>query len=121
MAGLIGVPMAAGAVERAAPNPQVETVIVTGSQDGLDLQRSADSGALGDKSLLDTPFSVTVVDAEEIARTQASSVAQIFFDDPSVLSSSTSATTNWWGAQVRASTGRWGCGCSGDGRALGLC
>lgn len=78
---------------------QDDTVVITG--DRVSQDRVADSGALGPRQLLDTPFSVTVVDADDIARRQANSVAQIFVNDPSVFSSSASATTNWWGAQVR--------------------
>lgn len=99
---LAGVP-AAGVVaaEADAEETRLETVVVTAERLGLDLQRSAGNGALGSRSLLDTPFSLTVIDSEDIARRQAASVAQIFINDPSVVSSSPSATTNWWGAQIR--------------------
>lgn len=59
------------------------------------------SGALGSKSLLDTPFSITVVNADELERRQVNSVAQMFFNDPSISSAAPSGTTNWWGAQIR--------------------
>ena len=80
---------------------RMDTVVVTGSRDGLGLDEAASNGALGHRQVLDTPFSVTVIDSEDIARRQATSVAQIFINDPSVSSSSTSGTTNWWGPQMR--------------------
>jgi iron complex outermembrane receptor protein len=92
---LVALPMAQ-AQERAAGS---ETVIVTGKRMGL--EQTVSNGALGQKSLLDTPFSVTVIDAEDIYRRQADSIAQIFINDPSVSSSSTAGTTNWWGPQIR--------------------
>ena len=76
-----------------------DTVVINGQR--ASQEKISDNGALGSRQLLDTPFSVTVVDADDIARRQANSVAQIFINDPSVFSASTSATTNWWGAQVR--------------------
>jgi len=96
--------MAASAQDADSEAPAVkrmETVVVTGTRDGLGLDDSASSGALGQKKILDTPFSLTVVDSDDLARRQATSVAQIFFNDPSVSSSSTSGTTNWWGPQMR--------------------
>ncbi len=59
------------------------------------------SGALGNKSLLDTPFSITVVDSADISKRQATTIAQIFANDPSVFSFATAGTTNWWGTQIR--------------------
>ena len=80
---------------------RMDTVVVTGTRDGLGLDESASGGALGNRQVLDTPFSVTVIDSDDISRRQAYSVAQIFINDPSVSSSSTSGTTNWWGPQIR--------------------
>jgi len=78
-----------------------QTVIVTGKKIDKGQNQTTENGALGEKSLLDTPFSVTVVNEAELSRRQANSVGQIFVNDPSVFSSSPSATTDWWGAQIR--------------------
>ena len=76
-------------------------IIVNGLRAGEGQNQAADSGALGSKSLLDTPYSVTVVDAEDIAKRQATTIGQIFINDPAVSSFATAGTTNWWGLQIR--------------------
>ncbi|MGN7999741.1 TonB-dependent siderophore receptor [Sphingomonas sp. 22176] len=76
-------------------------IIVTGLKPDEGQNRIGENGAMGAKALLDTPYSVTVVDAEDIARRQANSIAQIFANDPSVFSSAPSGSTNWWGTQIR--------------------
>lgn len=80
---------------------ELDTVIVHGTRIGTSLETTATNGALGDKKLLDTPYAVTVVDADEISRRQVNSVAQLFINDPSISSASPAATTAWWGAQMR--------------------
>lgn len=80
---------------------EVQTVVVTGKKAEKGQNETAANGALGEKSLLDTPFSLTVVDEADLSKRQAASVAQIFVNDPSVFSSSPSGTTDWWGAQIR--------------------
>lgn len=65
------------------------------------LSRRSDSGALGNKAVLDTPFSVTVVGSDEIVQRGAKSIGQIFFNDPSVYTPTTSSSTDWWGTQIR--------------------
>lgn len=100
MLACIGITGEAIAAESAETNPR-DDIIVTGLaiDDGLNQTRGG--GALGGKKLLDTPFSVTVVDSEDIAKRQATTIAQIFVNDPSVFSFSTAGTTNWWGTQIR--------------------
>ena len=94
MALLIARVASAQDADPAAPEvKRMDTVIVTGVHEGLGLEDSASSGALGQRKVLDTPFSVTVIGNEDILRRQATSVAQIFINDPSVSSSSTSGTT----------------------------
>jgi iron complex outermembrane receptor protein len=70
------------------------TIVVNGLKMDEGQNRAAASGALGVKSLLDTPFSVTVVDKEELARRQVTTIGQIFINDPSVSSFATAGTTN---------------------------
>lgn len=59
------------------------------------------SGALGNKSILDTPFSIISVDGDEIRRRGAKTIGQIFANDPSVYTPSASSTTTWWGNSIR--------------------
>lgn len=65
------------------------------------LARRSDSGALGSKAVLDTPFSITVVGSDEIVQRGATSIGQIFFNDPSVYTPTTASSTDWWGTQIR--------------------
>jgi iron complex outermembrane receptor protein len=76
-------------------------IIVNGLRVDEGQNKVTGNGALGAKSLLDTPYSITVVDREDIAKRQATSIAQIFVNDPSVFSFATAGTTNWWGTQIR--------------------
>jgi hypothetical protein len=57
------------------------TIVVNGLKMDEGQNRAAASGALGVKSLLDRPFSVTII-------------GQIFINDPSVSSFATVGTTN---------------------------
>lgn len=65
------------------------------------LAKETTAGALGAKTVLDTPFSITVVDSQEIAERGAKSIGQIFANDASVYTSTASSTTDWWGTQIR--------------------
>ncbi|SER83169.1 TonB-dependent siderophore receptor [Sphingobium sp. YR768] len=91
----------ADAAEDAARPDANEAIIVTGLKPDEGQNRVSQGGALGAKALLDTPYSVTVIDADDIARRQANSIGQIFANDPSVFSSAPSGSTNWWGTQIR--------------------
>ncbi|PUA30196.1 MAG: TonB-dependent siderophore receptor [Cellvibrio sp. 79] len=59
------------------------------------------TGALGNKTILDTPFSITTVDSEEIIDRGAKSLGQIFVNDASVYAPTPSSQTDWWGTQIR--------------------
>jgi iron complex outermembrane receptor protein len=76
-------------------------IVVNGLREDEGQNQSADGGALGRKLLIDTPYSVTVVDAEDISKRQATTIGQIFVNDPGVFSFATAGTTNWWGLQIR--------------------
>jgi len=65
------------------------------------LKRSSSAGALGNKAILDTPFSLTVVDEQEIIERGARSIGQIFANDASVYTPTSSFTTDWWGTKIR--------------------
>lgn len=67
----------------------------------LNLDQSSTTGALGTKRLLDTPFSVTIVTQDDIARRQATTLGQIFINDPSVSDSVPTGSTTWNGMQIR--------------------
>lgn len=80
---------------------ELDTVRVKGERLGLNLNLDASAGALGTKRLLDTPFSVTVVEQEDIEKRGATTLGDIFINDPSVYAAEPSATTAWWGTQIR--------------------
>ena len=84
-----------------APAAEQNEVIVTGLRTDDGQNRVASNGALGARTLLDTPYSLTVIDEADIRRRQATSIGQIFANDPSVYSAAPAATTNWWGTQIR--------------------
>lgn len=93
------------AEERAA---RLKTVVVNAdavtdsSSAQLDyLTKQTETGALGNKTVLDTPFSITEIDSKEIVTRGAKSIGQIFVNDPSVYAPTPSAQTDWWGTQIR--------------------
>ncbi|ESQ90981.1 TonB-dependent siderophore receptor [Asticcacaulis benevestitus] len=67
---------------------QIETVTVKG------LRRTAipTTGALGTRSALDTPFGLSVIDADALLDRQVNSLGQVFADDPSVNAAGNSYT-----------------------------
>jgi iron complex outermembrane receptor protein len=65
------------------------------------LKKNAEAGAFGNRSVLDTPFSMKVVESNEIVERGAKSIGQIFFNDASVYTPTPSAQTDWWGTQIR--------------------
>ena len=94
------------AAARPGPDATLPTVTVTATAAAPSsrltyLLKDATTGALGHKSLLDTPFSVTVVDSQEITERGAKSIGQIFVNDASVYTPTSSFTTDWWGTQIR--------------------
>ncbi len=98
---LLATPVLADEAPDATAASEIQTVVVTGKKVEKGQNETTANSALGEKSLLDTPFSVTVIDEADLSKRQAASVAQIFVNDPSVFSSSPSGTTDWWGAQIR--------------------
>lgn len=92
---------AAQTMRKATSDPASNEIIVTGLPLDEGQNKVSVNGALGDKTLLDTPYSITVVDKDDIARRQATTIAQIFVNDPSISSFATAGTTNWWGTQIR--------------------
>lgn len=65
------------------------------------LSKENDTGALGNKTVLDTPFSITVIGSDEIMERGAKSIGQIFVNDASVYAPTPSSSTDWWGTQIR--------------------
>jgi iron complex outermembrane receptor protein len=86
--------------EEAAPDAK-QTILVNGQREDEGQIRVTGNGAMGSKTLLDTPYSITLVDQEDITRRQVTSIGQVFQNDPSVYSSAPSAAINWWGTQIR--------------------
>lgn len=76
-----------------------DDIVVIGTQERL--KQPVSGGALGEKRLLDTPFTMSVVDKDDIAKRQATSIGQIFINDPGVFSYASPGTTNWWSTQIR--------------------
>ena len=68
---------------------------------GLDLQRKVNSGALGQRSALETPFSSATASAEAIAQSPPAKQADLFYTDASVQD--TGSTAGGWASytQVR--------------------
>jgi len=62
---------------------QLSTVTVTASSAGLYRATEASTGALGSRSLLDTPFSISATTAELIQNQQAIDINEAFKNDPS--------------------------------------
>ncbi|MGR6328028.1 TonB-dependent receptor plug domain-containing protein [Sphingomonas sp. XXL09] len=95
----------------ALAQPAVAQVQSTGDpvdQDRTDIvvstaaeRRAADGGALGTRSILDTPFSVHVVGAEELAERQVKSLARVFAQDVSVVANGDTYTFNAYSQTVR--------------------
>lgn len=86
---------------------QLKSIVVTADAEESSsakleyLTKANDTGALGNKTVLDTPFSITVIDSDEIIERGAKSIGQIFVNDASVYAPTPSASTDWWGTQIR--------------------
>ncbi|MEB3791635.1 TonB-dependent receptor [Acinetobacter sp. IK40] len=83
---------------------QLPVIKVKAESHNVELKKQIGSGALGSRSILNTPFSMAVVESEDILKRGAKSIAQIFANDASVYSTTSSSTTDWWGAQIRGLT-----------------
>lgn len=103
--GLLAMTATAQASELAdsadATDERKADIIVNGLRVDEGQNRVTGNGASGAKTLLDTPYSITVVDREDISMRQATSIGQIFVNDPAVFSYSPAGTTDWWGTQIR--------------------
>lgn len=53
------------------------------------------TGALGDRSVHDTPYAISVVGQEDITKRQVVSLGQVFFNDPSVVTQVNSYASGW--------------------------
>ncbi|MCH4249233.1 MAG: TonB-dependent receptor [Acinetobacter populi] len=80
---------------------QLPVIAVVAESKQHSLKKITQSGALGSKSILDTPFSVTVVESDDISKRGAKTLGQIFINDPAVYSQSAAMATDWWGTAVR--------------------
>lgn len=84
----------------------LQAVQVTASATAADsplgyLSKEVVAGALGNKPVLDTPFSISVVGSEDIVTRGAKSIGQIFANDVAVYTPTSSSTVDWWGTQIR--------------------
>ncbi|HBK47726.1 MAG TPA: TonB-dependent siderophore receptor [Xanthomonadaceae bacterium] len=55
----------------------------------------ANGGALGDRSVRDTPFAIQVLDREDLDKRQVVSLGEAFFNDPSVVTQVGSYSSGW--------------------------
>ncbi|SEL49249.1 iron complex outermembrane recepter protein [Pseudoxanthomonas sp. GM95] len=53
------------------------------------------TGALGDRSVHDTPYAISVVGKEDIEKRQVNSLGDVFFNDPSVVTQVNSYASGW--------------------------
>ncbi len=91
----------ARATEAETTLPETRATAISQNSPLSYLAKKSVTGALGSKAVLDTPFSVTVVDSYEMVERGAKSIGQIFFNDPSVYTPTNSSSTDWWGTQIR--------------------
>lgn len=83
----------------AASDGTLPAVTVSAEGEGKQhLQTQSSSGALGSRSLLDTPFSVSTVTAAELADKQVQKLGDIFYNDASV--SDNSAGYSAWASYI---------------------
>lgn len=82
-----------------AQGANLPTVTVTGGDEGKQhLQMQSSSGALGSRTILDTPFSVTSVTASELADKQILKLGDVFSNDASVSDNSSGYSA--WAAYI---------------------
>ncbi|HWT71788.1 MAG TPA: TonB-dependent receptor plug domain-containing protein, partial [Oxalicibacterium sp.] len=81
-----------GSADSAAELPAV--TVTAASESAQHLNTKIDGGALGSRSQLDTPFSSTVVAAEDLAERQVTKLGDVFALDSSV-SDNSGAYTSW--------------------------
>lgn len=94
-------PRTTSEADNALPSVRVSAQALSSDSALRHLSKATTAGALGSKSVLETPFSMTVVDSEDIVERGAKSISQIFANDASVYTSTASSTTDWWGTQIR--------------------
>ncbi len=98
---LVRVPKEAASDEATLPTVRTVASEIQETRPLAYLKTQSSSGVLGDRRILDTPFSIAVTTSEEIAERGARSIGQIFIDDAAVYTPTSSFTTDWWGTQIR--------------------
>jgi iron complex outermembrane recepter protein len=63
-------------------------------------KKEAATAVFGERSVQDTPFSVSVLDSKDLEATQANSLGEAFFGDPSVVTE-VSAYASGWGSPIQ--------------------
>lgn len=74
---------------------QLPTIHAVAEGNHSPLQEKATLGILGNKTILDTPYSVSVKTAEEIENRQVNSLGKIFVGDPSIVTQVNSYSSGW--------------------------
>ncbi|KAA8732474.1 TonB-dependent receptor [Acinetobacter qingfengensis] len=86
-------------IQAKGSNPSGEVAqlpaITVNASDNTPLNRQTTIGVLGNKKVLDTPYSVNVKTAEEIEERQTNSLGKIFVGDPSIVTQVNSYSSGW--------------------------
>jgi len=83
-----------GSATRTRAATELDAIRVTGER------THADTGALGDRAIRDTPFAISVVGREDIEQRQVVSLGEAFLTDPSVVTQ-VSAYASGWSSPIR--------------------
>ena len=71
------------------------TITLEADNQDAPLKRVNTVGVLGNKSVIDTPYSITTKTAEEIEIRQTNSLGKIFVGDPSIVTQVNSYSSGW--------------------------
>ncbi|WP_228258830.1 TonB-dependent receptor [Acinetobacter ihumii] len=71
------------------------TITLEADNQNVPLKRVNTVGVLGNKSVIDTPYSITTKTAEEIETRQTNSLGKIFVGDPSIVTEVNSYSSGW--------------------------
>lgn len=99
---LSGAALAQGTASSASAEQSLPVVTVKAGglgENGQQLEKKVASGALGDRSQLDTPFSTTIISGEDLVDRQVTKLGEVFANDASVTDSSNAG--NAWAAYLR--------------------
>jgi iron complex outermembrane receptor protein len=79
----------------ASSDSVLPTITLEADNQDEPLKRVNTVGVLGNKSVIDTPYSITTKTAEEIETRQTNSLGKIFVGDPSIVTEVNSYSSGW--------------------------